>query len=328
MTAILANSSSCKGRSTAKLIAAALLLLFTAAEALALSEAISDTDDRFPFVVEIKYQKRLICSGTVLFPRIVVTAAHCVHRKLDWKAKLFSEEYVFIPQLRVVTVKGGESRAYEVERIVSSPVWRANVGRPSAGERYAYDLALIITKEKIDIAPPPSLQSLVREWEMDTQMLPARKTLALPEGLAQALSQKGILVGFGAANCSSSIRCGRIGTRRYRPVEIKDAAGCFNDAIEAHGRPGASRIEPSVATQLALSVWCMGWGVMPGDSGGPLLVEGPKGQLYFVGVLSSRWGSYVANFTKLDADKRSFASALYPSLDFILDEARKLGYSR
>jgi hypothetical protein len=66
---------------------------------------------------------------------------------------------------------------------------------------------------------------------------------------------------------------------------------------------------------------------MPGDSGGTLLVEGPNGTLYFAGVISSHWGSYAKQVVKQEADKRSFATALYPSLNFIDDAARRLGYT-
>jgi hypothetical protein len=312
----------------ARSTAAAFLFILIASDALALSDATADKDDRFPYVVEITFRKRLVCSGTVLYPRIVVTAAHCVHEKVDWRAKLFSGDYLLISQLRVVTVQGGKARAFEVERVVSSPVWRANVGKPAAGERYAYDLALIITKDPLDVVPPPSVASLMLEWAADEDTATAQDGATIRNSLAQAFTREGLLVGFGAASCASSIRCGRAGTRRYRPVEVEDAASCFNDAIEAHGKPDAAKLDPDFAAEVNLSVWCMGWGIMPGDSGGPLLVEGPKGELYFVGVISSRWGSYVTNFTKLDAEKRSFASALYPSFSFIAGEARKLGYIR
>ena len=41
-----------------------------AAPALALSGATADGEDRFPYVVEIRFDDSLICSGTVLFPRL------------------------------------------------------------------------------------------------------------------------------------------------------------------------------------------------------------------------------------------------------------------
>ena len=50
------------------LIAALFLAFSSISSAMALSGATTDSGDRFPFVVEVKYQDNLICSGTVLFP--------------------------------------------------------------------------------------------------------------------------------------------------------------------------------------------------------------------------------------------------------------------
>jgi hypothetical protein len=73
-------------------IALALGLGLGAAPARALSEATFDSADRFPFVVEVKFHGDLICSGTVLYPRIVVTAAHCLQQKVNWRGgQLYSD---------------------------------------------------------------------------------------------------------------------------------------------------------------------------------------------------------------------------------------------
>lgn len=67
--------------------------------------------------------------------------------------------------------------------------------------------------------------------------------------------------------------------------------------------------------------------MLPGDSGGALMIEGPRGELYYLGAISARQGRGVALATAVTG-KRSLATALYPSFDFILAEARKLGYVR
>lgn len=67
--------------------------------------------------------------------------------------------------------------------------------------------------------------------------------------------------------------------------------------------------------------------MLPGDSGGALMVEGARGELYYLGVISVQQGRRVALATTVTT-KRSLATALYPSFDFILAEARKLGYAR
>ena len=64
---------------------------------------------------------------------------------------------------------------------------------------------------------------------------------------------------------------------------------------------------------------------MPGDSGGALLVEGAQGQLYYRGVMSAQQG-LLPEIGASASERRSLATALYPSLGFIADRACSLGY--
>ena len=75
---------------------------------------------------------------------------------------------------------------------------------------------------------------------------------------------------------------------------------------------------------LPLAVWCMESSVMPGDSGGALLVEGAQGQPYYLGVISAQRGLF-PEIAASTSEKRSLATALYPSLGFIGNRARSLG---
>lgn len=130
-----------------RLTFALLLAQAFAAPAFALSGATLDGEDRFPFVVEINLNHQLICSGTVLFPRIVVTSAHCVQDKIEWRGgQVFVDHYVPAADLSVTVTHRGKTETHDVADVTVSPDWRSFVAEPGAGQRFAYDIALIITK--------------------------------------------------------------------------------------------------------------------------------------------------------------------------------------
>ena len=55
------------------------------------------------------------------------------------------------------------------------------------------------------------------------------------------------------------------------------------------------------------------------------LVAGAQGQLYYLGVISAQQGLF-PEIGASASERRSLATALYPSLGFIADRARSLGY--
>ena len=316
-----------------RILPAALLIgLGSTSQALALFGATTDSADRFPFVVELKFHEELICSGTVLFPRIVVTAAHCVQQKAYWRGgQYLVDDYLKPSELSVTVTHDGRTDTHAVTDVAASPVWRSLAEADSgSGERFAHDIALVITKEPLEVGPPPSLDRLAREELVGTkpglspvvESTEAEKEELLRSALAKRLTRHGLLVAFGAETCWSLGECGDAGIRRYQPVSIKESADCFNDS---KGRPRWPPLPAELTAKLPLAIWCMESRVMPGDSGGALLVEGTQGQFYYLGVISAQQGT-AAELVSGASERKSLATALYPSLDFIADQARKLGY--
>src|SRR5262249_840522 len=152
--------------------------------------------------------------------------------------------------------------------------------------------ALIVTKKPIDVPAPLSLQNLADAWQnkagirtdsAGSDLDEDEETKLWKDILAEGLTNRGVLVGFGASNCVALTKCSGMGTRRYRDVQVRNTVGCFNAAIDANHEAGAQKLDPEVAAVLPLAVWCTDFGVMPGDSGGALLIEGPGGRLYYLG---------------------------------------------
>jgi hypothetical protein len=177
---------------------------------------------------------------------------------------------------------------------------------------------------------PPSFDKLADDETMGPEILSVRPSdaavtpryEALRGVLETGLSHRGVLVAFGADKCSSLRQCGDAGIRRYLPISIMASADCFNDS---RGRPRYPPLPPELTAVLPLAVWCMESSVMPGDSGGALLVEGAQGQLYYLGVISAQRGLF-PEIAANASERRSLATALYPSLGFIAGRARALGY--
>jgi hypothetical protein len=315
-----------------RLLLAGLLLIFgPTSEALALLGATEDSADRFPFVVELKFHEELICSGTVLFPRIVVTAAHCVQNRGYWRAGRYVADYLKPTDLTVSVTHDGKTDTHRVIDVAASPVWQTLAESGSAaGEQFAHDIALIITSDPMDVGLPPSLDKLARDELVGTHpglspvaaRTEAEKEQTLKSALSKRLTRHGLLVAFGAEKCWSRADCGEAGIRRFQPVSLKESADCFNDS---RGKPRWPPLPAELAAQLPLAIWCMESSVMPGDSGGALLVEGTQGQFYYLGVISAQQGPAV-EVAATAVRRRSLATALYPSLDFIAGQARKLGY--
>ena len=277
-----------------------LALLLEAPAAFTLPGGTADGTDRFPFVVAIKVHGELICSGTVLYPRIVVTAAHCLQQVVGWRGmRFYVEDYVPADALSIGVVKTGETKSYAVTETAISPDWLASEAGQGSGARLPYDLALLVTAEPIDVGAPPSALS--------THASPVPGSPAGPAHL------HGVLVAFGGEHCFSSGECEDAGVRRFLHVVMKDGTACFK-----------SRTDRDAG--LPLTVWCVDSNVLPGDSGGALLVEAPDGVLHYAGVISAHRG-LPPELAAVASWQQSAATSLQPNLDFILKKARALGYA-
>ena len=281
------------------LVGICLCLSLVPVTASALSGATVDSADRFPFVVEVKLQDRLICSGTVLYPRIVVTAAHCLQQKVYWRgAEFYADSYLASSDLSVGVIRADGAETFAVAETAISPDWLA-LNDAGGVQRFPYDLALIITKEPIAVETPPS-------------SVGASGGEPLEETPLQPPIRQGLLVAFGGEHCSSPVQCEDAGVRRFLPVAIRDNSDCFKSR-------GAD------APFLPRAVWCMESTVMPGDSGGALLIETEDGQLSYAGVISAQ-GGLPPELSAVTHWRRSLAAGLSPNFPFIAEKARALGY--
>jgi trypsin len=268
-------------------------------EVMALPGATVDGADRFPFVVAITYQGRLICSGTVLYPRIVVTAAHCLQEVMSWRGRrIYVESYIQPGELDVGVVRMGRTKSYEVVETAISPGWLAQSEDLRALRRLPYDLALLVTKEPITVGAPPSVVASDAPAPQSPEM-----------GTA---GPQGVLVAFGGEHCASC-QCDDAGIRRFLPVLMKDGADCFKTSLER--KAGLPR-----------AMWCMESSAMPGDSGGALLIQAADGGLYYVGVISVQ-RALPRDLSAMASWRRSAAAAIQDNRDFILAKARELGYA-
>ena len=278
---------------------------FALSAANALPEATFDSTDRFPFVVELKFQDQLICSGTVLYPRLIITAAHCLQQKVSWRGSSFYvDDYIDASALQISLVRDGTAVSYEVLEVFVSPDWRDTTSAGTPNERLAHDVAVVVTKQPVDVDLPPDL--------------PLGKTF----DVRNAPSLNGLLVAFGVGSCAPYGPCENAGIRRYRAVTIEQESDC---GLTPLGNSHSGQYSAGSDTALVSAVWCLDASVMPGDSGGALLVEGERGQLYFCGVISAQRGP--PEIAVLSPFKQSLATMLSTNQSFIATEARRLGYA-
>lgn len=280
-------------------LALLIVAVFPVASVLALPNGIEDRDERYPFVVEIAQRGRMICSGTVLYPRIVVTSAHCVqHVANAWGRRIYVDSYLQPEELFVHVFKQGRMRSHAVDSVEIAPEWRENETSQQSSVRLPHDLAILVTTAPIDVDLPRGVADA--------------KPSVLPRPATTGRGRRGVLVAYGGSSCAAAEDCGDAGVRRFLPVAIKDAAECFKSRLDREAG-------------LPESLWCLDENVSPGDSGGALLIEDDDKALRYVGVISAQRG-LPPELAAVFGRRESAATALSANLAFIEDTARSLGY--
>ena len=214
---------------------------------MALSGATADSGDRFPFVVEVKYQEKLICSGTVLFPRIVVTAAHCVQQKVQFRGgEFYADNYLLPAELTVTVTHHGSSEDHAVAAVDASPIWRG-LEADSAGQRFAHDVALIVTKEPIDVGLPPSFDKLADDETVGPEILSVRPSDAAVTPRYEAVAARARNRAF------PSRRAGRL--RRRQMLLASAMRRCRHSPLSADLDQGERRLLQRFSRPAALAAF-------------------------------------------------------------------------
>jgi hypothetical protein len=103
-----------------------------------------------------------------------VTAAHCVQQKVYFRGGTFyADSYLPPAELTVTVTHHGSSEDHAVADVAASPAWRG-LEMDTAGQRFAHDLALIVTKEPIDVGLPPSLDKLADDETAGPEIVSVR----------------------------------------------------------------------------------------------------------------------------------------------------------
>lgn len=211
-----------------------------------------DSSNAYSMGVRIDYAGSPTCSGVVLEPRVVATAAHCFKQR---EVKKFSVHYV----------DGEGEKSADVDRVEV----RSGVELSSPGVvLHLDDVALL----RLDDSLPVARRFYVLPFAVAIEPRLSQSFRVNDDGL------EALLVGFGSTRWCDRARAFKdcpMGERTYKTVSIRPFYRCCPHC------PGSYYLEDMV---------CFSSGrehpTMYGDSGGGLFLRAKSGALVLVGIVS------------------------------------------
>jgi trypsin len=207
-------------------------------------------------------QGKSFCTGTLIGPRLIVTAAHCL---LSYNSELNLKPTYPIQKLRIVfgkRVNDKSAQAYEALLAVTHPIYSPySSGLKDPGSP-PNDLALIYLKKEV------TASRMVRRLDPNTDY---------PEG------QDFWVAGFGSAVGRSEIEK----TAEKGGILRKAMARVFSGADAADQDPYIESQRIPVGLSATGDTWVTAQGACLGDSGGPLYRRADDGEFYIRAVLSA-----------------------------------------
>jgi hypothetical protein len=272
------------------------------------------------------------CSGVVIAPRVVLTAAHCLSGS-DFRAPATLAARV--------TIHGGDGtpRTIEAAGFYRSPSYRFMVspggGDLAAARTAADDWGLLFFDEpvrvtaalRIDQVLPPALRARFRETPLvilRTPTFSGDRTLAndLQAWLRETFGAPGdveaVVVGFGYDQCAAHdtpAACSGKGVRRSAPVRIANDPRCGRTAFPAS--------EDFPAEVLCVTAAISGPVPMTfADSGGPIYVRAREGRWVLAGIVS------VNAATRFSGTNAHLAASVLRFMDDLERQVQRREYPR
>lgn len=234
------------------------LLVTQRSEAIVFSKIVDIKEN--PAVVQVLYGHRFICTGTLIAPKIVLTAKHCVSSGDEEYDKFIGDEFPFEVVFNRQRIDLFDGESIDVAQHIQHPAGKRKKNKK--GKRVGYlpfdDIALLqLQKAPTGVQPLPLATSA-------TQLTPGTKATIAGWGMTKNFT----LMDMGDA---------RIPFRQAETV-IRTPSQC--DKARRVMSKGSKKKRAKRVYFDPKSVICVGYKTDPhpapcyGDSGGPLIVNG------------------------------------------------------